>query len=271
MKLTNFGIIFACIFLCFATIWGIRVASINSMSFLNIRYNQAVDNAVTDALHMFVELDDGESLKYNIDEAKEQFFRTLGINLNVNSELERNRLEEYVPVLCFLLPEGFYVYHNSYSKNKDDKWERSYEVSEFYNYYTEDQYYEYCFTLTDEIWVKNKETLEVFQGKPREISDYCGASFLKDEKALENIRKETVVKSVIDKIEYYANEHNLNGKEYGISYECNIPEISDATWVRTIENPGIMALVQGMPYGNDKGYFSKVAFGGARIYKKAWE
>ena len=267
MKLTDLGIVFASVFVCFSVIWGFKIGEVSSISFQNIRYNQAVDNAVTDALHMFVELDDGEELKFNIDEAKEQFFRTLGINMGINSEYERNRLEEYVPMLCFLLPEGFYIYHNLYSENESGQWEREYVVSEFYNYYTQDQYYEYCFTLSDEIWVKDKKTLEVFQGKPSQVAKYCDAKILKDEINLERKRRETIVESVIQKMEHYANEHNLRGKEYGITYEITIPDTSDSTWIRTIDNPGIMALVQGIPYGMDKGYYKRIAFGGARLHK----
>lgn len=268
MKLSDLGIIFSCVFLCFAIIWGINTVQLNCISNLNIRYNQAVDNAVTDALYMFVELDDGENLQYNIEESKEQFFRTLGINLNMNIGLEGDRLEEYVPILCYLLPEGFYIYHNEYNFDKSNKSVREYTVSELYNYYREDKDYEYCFMLSDEIWIRDKKTMEIYQGKPEELSNYCNIDFLNNRKEYETIKKTVIVESIVEQLKKYANKYNLHGKEFGIEYEFNIPDMNDGIWVRTIEEPGILAFVQGMPYGGNLGYFNKIAFGGARLYKK---
>ncbi len=266
MKLTDLGIIFACVFICFSIVWGINTVTLNSINEINRKYNQAVDNAVTDGLYMFVELDDGENIKYNVEESKKQFFMTLGLNLNMSMEI--NRLEEYVPVLCYMLPEGFYIYHNSYIQDSSNNMVRDYVLSDFYNYYKEDQYYEYCFTLSNEIWIRDKKTKEEYQGKPESVMEYCDADFMKNNEEFERVRKNTIVESVMDKITYYANEHNLYGKEMGLKYEFMIPDINDAAWVRTIDNPGIIAFVQGFPYGGNKGTFSKVAFGGARLHKK---
>lgn len=266
MKLTDFGIVFACVFLCVCLVWGINIVQLNTISQTNRKYNQAIDNAVTDGLHMFVELDSGENLQFNVEESKEQFFRTLGINLNVG--LEVDRLEEYVPVLCYLLPEGFYIYHNNYSLDKDGNMVRTYERSDLYNYYMVDQYYEYCFTLSDEIWIRDKKTMEIYQGKPEEIAKYCNVDFLGNANEFDNMKNSVVVENVIDKLTYYANEYNLYGENIGAKYEFYVPQISDATWVRTIKNPGIIAFVQGLPYSGNLGCFNKVAFGGARLYKK---
>lgn len=269
MKLTDLGIIFACVFACFLTVWGLNTAQLNTISNLNIKYNQAVDNAVTDALYMFVELDDGEGITYNIEESKEQFFRTLGINLNMNVEIEKNRLEEYVPILCYLMPEGFYIYHNKYTTDKAKTNIREYTISRLYNYYREDKDYEYCFTLSDEIWIRDKDTMEVYQGNPEELAQYCDINFLKDKKEFEAIKKSVVVESITYKIQSYANEHNLYGENFGIEYEITIPDSEDELWVRTVEEPGILAFVQGIPYGGNLGFFNKVAFGGARLYKQS--
>lgn len=264
MKLTDFGIIFSCVLLCFVTIWGSKCASLNAISYMNLRYNQAVDTAVTDALFMLVELDDGTKQKFNIEEAKKQFFKTLSVNLNMNSELQEKRLEEYVPIMCFMLPEGFYIYYNAYVKDKNGDLTRKYTKSEQHKYVYEDRNYLYEFSFTEDVVVTEKKTDNVYQGCYKDVARYCSASVLLEESIFEDMRQRTIAKCVKNKMSEYGSKYAMYGGEYVV----NLPEVNDSMWMRTVDTPGMLAVVQGLPYYNLETTYSRVAFGGARMRKK---
>jgi hypothetical protein len=67
----------------------------------------------------------------------------------------------------------------------------------------------------------------------------------------------------------YCNQYNTIAKQYGITYHFGMPIIDNSEWSRSIDNPSIIVLFQGYPFGNGAdNTYNRFAITGARINKK---
>lgn len=267
MKLSDLGLIFAMILICFATIRTIESAQTDRILSLNIAYNDAIDNAVTDALFMFVENDNGRQVSVNYDEAAKTFFKSLAINLYGDMPYGEDRIKEYVPALVFLKDDGMLVYHNVMDEKEGNMviLNKASELIE-YTYSPFGEEYVICFSLSDNVKViKDGET---YEGLKEDIGEYLDIEILKDESEYEKIRKGVISATLRRTLERYVRMHNELMREMEGGFEFFIPEQEDSLWVRAVSQPGVMAVFEGFPYLKDGSLrFNKTAFGGARLKK----
>lgn len=269
MKFTSAGLIFTIIFLCFLVYTDTKLKETASISTLQIRYNQGVDNAIEAGMDRLVELDSGKARILNKEEAVNKFFDSLYINFDVmeNKNL-KNKLRGYVPVVAVVLEEGFYVYYDK-TVHVDGEKQILKDFSKFYPYFYEEKGIEYYFTLTDYIRIIDKSSGEKYGGKHQDLVEIFPQSFLGIEEEYQRIRRNTIISLIMEQLSYYTTEHNKIAKHYGINYHFSLPVIPKEDWYRTIDDISLIALFQGYPYGNGiTGTYNRFAVAGARISKE---
>ena len=82
--------------------------------------------------------------------------------------------------------------------------------------------------------------------------------------AFHQLRRETIVNTIVKTLTAEFNEHNAYAKSLGVQYTFTIPNISRDQWNNTIDDISILSFIQGLPMGTDK-FYNNYSLGGARI------
>lgn len=266
MKLTDAGLLFAILFLCFLVMDDIRTTELWNISCLQIRYDHALDHAVEDAMFHLVELDSQREVVINKEEAVERFFNGLFINMGIldNPGLV-SQMKLYIPVIVIIEQDGFWVYYHK----PNARGEKKMAFSNKYKFFWEDSHYKVLFQLSDYVSVTEKKTGESLSGNYHDIEKIWPCPALSDER-FSLLRRNVIVGHLMETISSYIKDHNRIAKAYGIQYEFAIPVIEREDWYRTIDDIGMIVFFQGYPYGNKRtGYYNRVGLSGARVRKAA--
>lgn len=264
MRLTDAGLVFVCIFLCFAEIHQIRWIELENISRMQEEYNQKVDNACEAAVGYAVEQMDGQSLQMNPEEIRAHFFEVLAINFGVFGDVpKQKKLEEYVPVMALMDMEGAVFYYTVLEKTKEGGI-RSLKKA-YVPYRTEAQGYEIFYTMGEDIRVFREGTL-VFEGKYRDCP--FTVSILGKE-VFEEERRKKIAEIMKERMEYYCNSCVHAGAGSRGELQFYFPVIEKEDWYRAVKDAGILVLFEGCPYGRGMtGTYQRLAVGGARLRKK---
>lgn len=264
MRLTDAGLIFVCVFLCFAQIHHMRWIELENISRMQCEYNQKVDNACEAAMGYAVEQMDGKHLQINPEEIRAHFFEVLAINFGVFGDVAKQRkLKEYVPVMALMDVEGAVFYYTIHKKTKDGG-VRSPKM-DYVPYQTKAQGYEIFYTMGEDIRVYSDGEL-VFEGKYRDCP--LSISILRKEVFVIE-RQKKIAQIMKERMEYYSNTCIHAGMESRKAISFYFPVIEKEDWYRAVKDVGILVLFEGYPYGRGMtGTYQRLAVGGARIVKK---
>lgn len=267
MKISNLAVIFVLISICLFLPLEIEKNEIQVITNKQIEYNRAVDTAVDDAVYSLTEYYSGKVMKWNKEEAVENFFHTLYVNFGANTKVAQEKLRAYVPVLLLTEQDGFYVYYNQRVHTKKGEmiyqnWSEKYPYSYVHNDFV------YQFTLGDFLRIYDKNENQILEGTYKDLkSDIMRNNLLKDETMYEEVKRSCIIQSIKETLTYYVNQHNKIAEFYNIEYNFSFPVIKKEDWYRTIDSVSFLAIFQGYPYGNRLGYYNRYAFGGARVRK----
>lgn len=263
MKFTDIGMLFSIVFLCFLVVQDSTIRDLAAIQKVQLQYNTAFDGAVQDALYQTVEVDSGRSVILNKKEVLKNFFHSLWINMGIMEENQKKRkMLFYIPVLSFVEERKFTIFY--YDVDKEGTY--CYQEKEFFYPYQEKEMTVY-FTLSDYIYLEDKNGT-IIEGKYQDIKKEVELELFSSQERFQQVRRNTIITLLQDRIKFYLNEHNKIAKKYGITYEFALPVIEEEEWYRTIDNISLLAFFQGYPYGNKQtGFYNRVAIGGARVLK----
>lgn len=267
MKFTDIGILFSIVFLCFLVVQDSKVRDLAAIQKVQLQYNTAFDGAVQDALYQMVEVDSGRSIVLNKKEVLKKFFHSLWINMGIMEENQKKRkMLLYTPVLSLVEERKFTIFY--YDVDKEGNY--CYQEKEFLYRYQEKEMTIY-FTLSDYIFLEDKNGT-IIEGKYEDIKNEIEIELFSSQERFEQVRRNTIITLLQDRIQFYLNKHNKIARQYGITYEFALPFIEKEEWYRTIDNISLLAFFQGYPYGNKQtGFYNRVAIGGARVLKATIE
>lgn len=265
-KLSDYAMIFVFIFLTMALITDSRLALLEKAEELNIRYDNALDNAVMDALEGIVELDDGETLKINRQEVIQRFFLALSINLGLSEgDSAEERLECFFPVMLLMLQDGIYSWEVQENHQK--------AFSEKIPYCLEKDGYRICYQFDDVIVFYDKSDGVERKGRYQEIRKRYPVKELSDDN-FDEIRRRTIITVITEVMDRQMEMHNRFAGARGIQYRFSLPVIDMEEWYRTVDDVTMLCVFEGYPYSVPQlGTYNKVVLSGARIHKKqpVWE
>ncbi len=268
MKLTNFVILFFIIELTFVTVLDFRVNNLTAVTNKKIEYNKALDSAIEDGVVDLIEVDSKRNLVLNKESAVNQFFESLFANFGVigNKRLE-NRLKGYIPIILITDTDGFYIYYaDTYEINGEvllvQRW------SEKLSYDYEENNLIYNFTFGDYVTIYDRSKNSVYEGDYHDLKTQFPNSLLSNDDTFDIIRRNSIIGSMEESMDYYINHHNKIAYQFGITYQFWLPQIDRSDWYRTIDDISLLVIFQGYPYDAARlDTYNRYALGGARIKK----
>lgn len=268
MKITNYAILFAAIFISISLPANMKTDNIQAMVKKQKEYNQALDASVQDAVYNLVEMDSAKKVRLNKDEAVERFFQSLYSNFGILHDKDKQeQLRLYIPVILITDDDGYYIYYNHLvNQNGSTMVYQNWTEKKTYSY--EDERFVYAFTLGSFIRIYDKASNEIYEGDYHDIGKlFPDSRILNDDAVFDECRRSYVVESIVKDMNYYINEHNRIAQFYGVTYNFALPSIQQEDWYRTIDDISFMVVFQGYPYGSYREYYNRYEIGGARIRK----
>ena len=260
MKPANFGIVFAMLFLSFLTVSDHGTKALQEVAAQRIMYNNCLDSAIEDAMTETVEVDTGQQINLNKQEAINEFFTALAVNFDaMENPGKKELLKAYVPAIVFIERAKITIYYDFFNGGKH------YEVL----FQKVEGDYRITFTLTDYVYVENMKNGETLEGDFHDVGQVFLLKLFQKEELFYEEQKQTIREELLENLEKVIAEHNEVVKKLGIQYRFFLPVIENEEWYRGIEEISMMVFFQGYPYGNNTiGYYNRMAIGGAEIKKK---
>lgn len=286
MKLYHFCIIFTFLSLTLFVITDVKICTFTAAAEEKEMLNHSFDRAIDDAVTNLVETDGIAGLKLNKERAVDDFYSSLYASLGILDKPDKQALiKNYIPLITVTCEDGYYVYYCEEYKGSDGCTYINKHWSEKKPYYYEDRYFIYGFTLTDIITVYDKNKLLDPSGEQavftvnyhdlqtndryKNFRNEHRDSFLLNDEDFYLIRKNCIITGIEKSLRYYCNKYNSIAQLYSITYNFSMPVVDNSEWTRSIDNPSMIVLFQGYPFGNSViGTYNRFLIAGARIKKK---
>lgn len=277
MKLIEWAIVGALIFLPFATVNRIEVQEQRKALITELRYNTALNAAVDDAAQMLTinasqqretQYESSKRVALNKDEAITAFYRTLYANFGIADDpVAQGVLNRYIPTVAVIGYDGFYVYAEEEWTGTDGKTERKSVWGAKKPYaYADSSGNSLSFTLDEFVLAYDAGSRSWHDGLRADVRQKTNIALLKDAERFEQVRRSTIVHTIEDELAYRINKHNESVSRYGLSYTFTLPTISQEEWHNTVDDVGVIAFIQGIPMGGK--FYNNYALGGSRVLKR---
>ncbi|MCJ8012530.1 hypothetical protein MUG84_12395 [Paenibacillus sp. KQZ6P-2] len=277
MKITDFSIVFAVIFVPLFLLSGFQVRDQQTVQYLEMKYVTALRTAVQDGASVLNtnekqewETGYGSSKFFRADKelAVAIFYRSLYANLGIEEDISAQQaLDYYIPAIAVVDYDGYYIYADEEFKGKDNETLIKHIWSPKKPYtYSDDSGNLVRFTLDNAVEVYDHHSSNWIQGLQRELKDSTGVPLIAQSELFEQVRRSTIVRTIEDDLANVINRHNEYAAKNGVSYDFTLPSITGEEWNNSINDIGLIAFIQGIPVGKD--YINNYALGGGRLVKK---
>lgn len=276
MKITDLAIIFVCLLMPTLYFLQWQDEDLRRSAQLSTQYDAALSASVIDSIHTIrlnsqADLESGyESLKFNrVDKegALDTFFKTLNTNFGAEESIGQDIISRYVPVVGIVDYAG--VHMNVYDTYTNDEglteWKRVWLPQIPYSY-NDPAGNVISFRLDDTVRVYDVLSQEWQEGPRNEVNTLVTIPLLNNEEEFESVRRETIVSTLQENLQYYINEHNTYTRSLGVNYTFVLPTISQEDWNNSINDISIFGFIQGIPLGRGHTY-NNYAFAGSRLMK----
>jgi hypothetical protein len=284
MKIYHFALLFLIFFLGAVIKTDVSIGKLRTIENENKEITDSLSSSASDAVNYLSRTGSYGAGSINKEEVLNTFFTSLYSSLGIISNLSAQaEIEIYIPVILLCDVDGYYVYYYDEYKGTDGNTyiERMWTEKMPYSY--EDEHFIYRFTLTDMVYVYDKNSLlgidgvavssdyKEFQKSPlyTNFRSHNSDCILLNDEDYELIRKGSIMNKLEEVMAYYTSKHNLIANRQGITYSFSFPSGKQEEWAEYIEDVNILVVFQGYPYGPDRDYtYNKIASAGANIIKK---
>ena len=284
MKIYHFALLFLLFFIGLVIKTDISIGKLKAVKYENKEMTSSLLTATSDAVNYLSKTQAYGRETINKDKVISTFFSSLYSSLGIISDkTAREEMEMYIPIILICDIDGYYVYYYDEYKSSDGNTYIERRWTEKMPYSYEDDCFIYRFTLTDTLYLYDKnhilnrdeavivcnykefQTGEIYEDFRKGYKD----NMLLHDEAYELIRKESILSKLEDTMAYYTSRHNFIAKSQGITYTFSFPAGRQEEWGEFIDDVNIMVVFQGYPYGQDRSYmYNKVALSAAKIIKK---
>ena len=282
LKIYHFALIFLIFFIGAVIKTDISLGKLKSIENESKEITVSLSSATSDAVNYLSKTGSygGGSIKK--DEMLTTFFSSLYSSMGIISDKSAQaEIEIYIPVILLCDTDGYYVYYYDEYKAVDNNTYIERVWSEKLPYSYEDEHFIYRFTLTDMVYVYDKNNLigtekviekdyKEFQTNPiyadfRAMYSNC---ILLHDADYELVKRGAIINKLEEVMGYYTSKHNYIANKQGITYSFSFPVGKQDEWAEYIDDVNIVVVFQGYPYGPDRDYtYNKIASSGANIIK----
>jgi hypothetical protein len=284
MKIYHFALLFLILFIGSIIKTDISVGRLKGMEVEKAEMNNAITRAVDDAVNYLTETGSYGTSTINKDGVITTFFGSLYSSLGlISNKSAQAEIEMYLPVILLCDRDGYYVYYNDEYKSSDGNTYIERIWSEKLPYSYEDDYFIYRFTLTDMVYIYDKNDIfnlerkvintayQEFATNPEytDLKTSYSDCILLNEESYNLVRKGAILNKLEDVMTYYTSKHNHIANQQGVTYTFSLPSGKRDEWAEYIDDVSLLVVFQGYPYGAGKNYtYNKVISAGANIIMK---
>lgn len=284
MKIYHFSLLFLIFFLGLVIKTDISIGRLKKIEAERAEIKSALTSAVSDAVIYLTETGSYGEGTINKEEVLRTFFASLYSSLGIISDKSaQGEIEMYIPVILLCDIDGYYIYYYQEYKASDGNTyiERTWTEKLPYSY--EDDDFIYRFTLTDMVYIYDKNNIlnhedKVIKTDVKEFSinpiyaDFKkshGESILFKKEDFYLIRKGAIINKLEEDMSYFVSSHNHIARGQGITYRFSFPAGRKDGWADYMDDVNLHVVFQGYPYGSDGNYtYNKIASAGAGIIRK---
>lgn len=274
MKLSNYIILFLSLMIIFFLPLHCQSKILVNAQKKQLMYNRALDNAVMDGLFQLVEKDSSREIVLNKEKAVNHFLESLYCNFGLlTNSLDKKRLQQYIPLIVMTDKDGYYLYISKLKINQNGTKILIKEWTKKQPYSISIDGFIYEFTLGNELKLYDSKKHLIMQGDFHEFAGkFPDNNILNHPSIFEETRRKCIIEHLKGAMRNGIEKHNNIIKRFGVNYEFFFPIIAKEDWYRTIDDISLIAIIQGYPWKENAGYFSKGSFshyaiGGARAWK----
>lgn len=252
-------------------------------------YSKALRRACESAVDISqISYDENMVFLYNTEEKRSnsinRFFKTLEYNFNYeNNSSYAAELKLKVPVLCLIDSDGYYIAYNAPYKNEEGDTALKYTITPIYSwgYVENNKQYAVRFFLSDYVEVTNIVTGEMKKGTYEGVYKAYGETdildFFKTKEDFEELRNYVIVTQINNSVEYFINNYNFSVNSiqknksvnsHEVTYSFDLPHISGMEWSNLIEEPSVIAFLQGAQVPNTNRYLNIYSMAGGELTKR---
>lgn len=270
MKQTSFMMVILMVLLPVMAITDLKYDHYFQAERIRHHYDQVLNRAIHDGAHALIKSDSltqGQldyKIKINPMTGIEQFYKSLGNNLNAESKDKQAELTLYVPCLIVIDFDGFYVYgaERFVGENGEQKTVHILRPKVLFAYPIGDQVI--IFHVNGNVVVYDSVSQIQLLYTWTEFEELPEYSHL----PLKEIRIKVIADTIEKALTEQVNQHNLFAHQNGISYTFFVPQIDEPELVNGFSDIGMIAFFQGMPIGGTD-RLNLYSFGGSRVYEKS--
>lgn len=285
MKIYHFALLFIIFFLGAVIKTDISIGRLKAIENDKNEIEIGLSSATSDAVSYLSKTGSYGGSSINKEEVLNTFFSSLYSSMGIISDPSAQaELEIYIPVILLCDLDGYYVYYYDEYRGADGNTYVERTWSDKMPYSLEDDYFIYRFTLTDKVYLYDKNSIFAYSNPVIDINykdfqtaseyadfraNYSDCIMLNDEDFV-LARKSAIINKLEDVLAYYTSRHNIIASRQGITYSFSFPEGRTDEWAGYIDDVNILVVFQGYPYGPDNNYtYNKVASSGGNIAKNA--
>lgn len=221
--------------------------------------------------------------KEDIETTLDVFYTTLSRSFAYNKEIGEEYMKEKTPIVMIIDIDGFYISYNAafdtYGNSDLNPLYREPDVITDINTWSENyggsivRYY-----LTDYIDVTTPGNV-VYSGRREDVVNkmsLAGAlnsniAFLADEARFEEHKNHSIIQKCEDTINYFINTQRINVNRYLTGYNVSLTETKGESWQRMIQNPTVVAFMQGKQDAVNGNFLNEYAFAAGELtYSKLY-
>lgn len=255
MRFHDYIIFFITILMCLFVVFSFRsdvTAEANRTSILYKEYLEAaceagIEEAVKTNNYHGGKLFNLETIKV----AQDSIYKTLELNFDMRLGTEENNFALTVPLICFIDKDGYYILHSQLYENERGYTELDAKLTNLYTWTvtSEDGAWTCRFNLDDTITLvdiyNNRIIQDVYYKAYEKAGRPYALSFLANYDSYIEEKNATIKFSLERDIAEFINNYNYAMKTYDKTYDVAIEAIFGTDWANAVENPTILAFMQG--------------------------
>ncbi len=276
--MSKYIIIFLVVFMSFFGIYNVTADTQTTATIKNIEYSDYLSSAAFDAVKEMKKHSNGNILMkepLDRDRVSDMFFNSLAMDFGYDTNEDLTMLRMYVPAVVLIDTNGYYVSYNI--KYKDDLGNTHLKpvITDIntWSKTTSDGKYLVRYGLGRQVTVTEVTKQIVREGDYRDVykdfdspASLAALGFNNDNEFI-SIRNEILISQIQDTVEYYINNHNEVASQFQPDYLFEMPTTSKDEWVRVLENPTVIAFMQGIRINNSQNYLNIYALSGGEVKK----
>lgn len=255
MRFHDYLIFFMIVLMCLFVVFSFRSDITAEANHTSVLYKEYLEAACEAGIEEAIKINNYQGGKLfnekSVEAATDSIYRTLELNFGMRLGTEENDFALTVPLICFIDKDGYYIMHSQLYKDARGYTQLDAKLTNLYTWTvtSEDGSWTCRFNLDDTVTLidiyNNRIIQDTYNEAYRKAGSPYGLSFLANYDSYIKEKNATIKFSLERDIAEFINNYNYAMKTYDKTYDVSIEAIFGTDWANAVENPTILAFMQG--------------------------